>query len=236
MRGLSVVIPAYNEALRIRETVQKVYRELSPDFDLEIIVVDDGSTDSTAEAVRKEAQGNAAVRLVSYEVNRGKGYAVRQGMLAARKEIIMFMDADLSTPLEFCSKFSSALESGFSVVIGTRKTGAAKIVRRQNFVREFCGKNFTLLARVLFGLNISDFTCGFKMFRRDAAQTIFGRARINRWSFDVEIIVLAHRLVGRIKEIPVVWTNSSDTKVRLVRDILTSLIELLLIKGRILFS
>lgn len=229
---LSVVIPAWNEERRIVPSLEHalpVLARLVPRH--EIVVVDDGSSDRTLEVARAlcERHGHrfAGFRL---EHNRGKGGAVRAGMLAARGRHILFCDADQSTPMESLEAFLPLMEHGAPVVIGTRKSREARITQHQPWLRETLGKGFTLLARTLIGVQVTDFTCGFKLFRRDAARLIFERQTVEDWSFDAEILFLARALDFPIREVPVTWTNDTDTRVRLVRDTLNSLAGLLRIR------
>lgn len=228
---LSVVIPVYNEADRLRETVRDVARHvetLSPG-DVEILCCDDGSTDASA-AIVTELAAHLPVRLLRAPVNRGKGDAVRRGMLAARGEIVFFFDADLSTPLAEMQGFIDRLGAGADVVIGTRKHPEARIDRYQPWYRVQLGLAYTRLVNGLMGLRFSDYTCGFKAWRREAALAVFERSRLSGWSFDAEAVFLAARLGYQIVEIPVQWADRPDTRVRLGRAIGQSLLELLAVR------
>jgi dolichyl-phosphate beta-glucosyltransferase len=230
---LSVVIPAWNEEKRIGPSLERgveVLRRLAPRH--EIVVVDDGSADRTLETARAASARAHQFRGLVNEVNLGKGGAVRRGMLEARGDHILFCDADESTPMATLELFLPALERGDAVVIGTRKNRQAVIARHQPWLRETLGKGFTLLAQTLAGVRVTDFTCGFKVFRRDAAQEVFSRQTLSNWSFDAEILFLARHLGYEITEVPVTWTNDADTRVRLLRDTASSLQGLLRIAGR----
>lgn len=230
---LSVVIPAWNEERRIAPSLRRsveVLRRLVPAH--EIVVVDDGSSDRTLEAAREAArEAHLFTGLVNGK-NLGKGGAVRRGMLEAQGDFVLFCDADESTPMAMLEHFLPAMEAGQPVMIGTRKNRQAVIARHQPWLRETMGKGFTLLAQTLAGVRVTDFTCGFKLFRRDAAQEIFSRQTLTNWSFDAEILYLARHLGYAITEIPVTWTNDEDTRVRLLRDTAGSLKGLLHIAGR----
>jgi dolichyl-phosphate beta-glucosyltransferase len=221
---LSVVVPAYNEARRIAGplAVMHDYLRRQP-YRSEIVVVDDGSDDATFAVVRESARGwQLPVRAFRYQLNAGKGYAVKYGIAQARGARVLFTDADLSTPIEETARLLAALEAGADVVIGSRKMAGAAIEVHQPWLRENLGKAFTLLVRQLIA-NVSDVTCGFKAFRAEAAHEIFGRVRVYDWSFDAEVLLLVSRLGYRLAEVPVRWADRADSKVRLGRDVLRSL-------------
>jgi dolichyl-phosphate beta-glucosyltransferase len=232
---LSVVIPVFNEEARLRETLATVGRHLAalekahPIGGFEIVVSDDGSADRSV-AIATECAAGLPLKLVRAEQNRGKGAAVRRGMLAAQGDPILFFDADLSTPLDEIGPFLHALERGADVVIGTRKHRQATIVRPQPWHRVQLGLAYTRLTNLLLGLRVSDFTCGFKMFRAAAARRIFGLQRLDRWSFDAETLFLAHRLALRVVELPVRWADRPDSRVRVAGAIARSFLELLQIR------
>lgn len=217
---VSIVIPAYNEGARIQSTLEQVVSYLSTNFSqFEIILVDDGSTDDTAHKVALAARTEPRIRLLSFLTNRGKGFVVRQGMLAARGDAVFFTDADLSTPAEEIAKGLQGLEEGCPVVIASRRRPGSVIARRQGWPREGVGKAFSLAVRSLLSLPFLDTQCGFKCFSREAAREIFSRARIDGFVFDVEILVIARRLGYPVKEIPICWTNAPDSRVRPARHL-----------------
>jgi dolichyl-phosphate beta-glucosyltransferase len=234
-QSISVVIPAFNEGERIEFTLRELLRYLEPRFGhFEIIVVDDGSADDTAEKVKRVAAINRQIVLLSISPNRGKGFAVRQGMLRATSDVALFTDADLSTPVEEIAAALAELARGFPVVIASRRHPDSTIGCRQSRAREFIGRTFNALVRRWIGLPYKDTQCGFKCFTRSAAHEIFSRARIDRFSFDVEVLLIARALQYAIKEIPVRWTNAPGSKVRPLRDALTILGELfLLYRGKL---
>lgn len=227
LNSVSVVVPAYNEGARIELTLEKLAAHLERNFSqYEIIVIDDGSTDSTAEKVRKMTVTNGRIVLRSLPVNRGKGCAVREGMTMAKGDAVLFTDADLSTPVEAIDLALAELKRGFAVVIASRRHPNSIIARRQSWAREAIGRSFNRLVRALFSLPFKDTQCGFKCFTQAAAREIFARATIDTFSFDVEILMIAMGLGYAIKEIPVRWTNAPGSKVRPLNDAATIVREL----------
>lgn len=231
---LSIVIPAYNEEARLPPTLARVVAWIrAQDFACEVVVVDDGSADRTADAARA-ALADVAHRVLVHARNRGKGAGLRTGMCDARGEYVLMTDADLSTPIEEAARFLDAHAAGAAVVIGTRKTHGAKLLRRQSRLRERMGRVFTLLSNALVCPGVTDFTCGFKCFRADACAAIFSRLREEGWAYDAEVLYLARRLGYGVVEVPVSWSNDPSTRVRLVRDAVGSFLGLLRIRGRAL--
>lgn len=225
---LSVVIPAYNEENRIVGTIVslRAYFDSLP-LDWDLVVVDDGSSDRTSEVAEEAFGRRDGLNIVKHPSNMGKGAAVRTGMLAADGDYAVFMDADFSTPVTEFGKFLPLLEEKRPVLIGSRKMPGASVEKRQPFLREFFGRGFTSLSNLLLGTSFTDFTCGFKCFRRDAAREVFGRQLIDNWSYDAEILYLSRRMGYPVLEIPVRWQDAPNSKVRLLRDIATSFYGLL---------
>lgn len=206
--SLSVVIPAYNEEARLGPTLARVREHLTARGGAwEVIVVDDGSRDATVEVARA---GGATV--IEQGVNRGKGAAVRAGMLAARHDRVLFSDADLATPIEELAKLEARLDAGDDVAIASRALRGSDIRTRQHPMRELMGKTFNVIVRALVLGGIKDTQCGFKLFTRDAARDLFGRATVDGFAFDVEVLVLA-RGRWRVAEVPVVWHHVEESKV-----------------------
>ena len=221
---LTVVVPVYNETRRMGQRLPELLAFLhAQDYPYEIVVVDDGSTDGTPELARQMLAEEERARVLVQPRNRGKGHAVRVGMLAAEGRYVLFTDADLSTPPTELDKFWPWLEEGYDVVIGSRKMAGANIVKHQPPWRESLGKVFTWLTNHIATKDISDVTCGFKCFTHEAAQTLFGLSVIGDWSFDAEVLFLAQRFKYRIKQVPVTWHDEAGTKVRLWKDAINSL-------------
>jgi dolichyl-phosphate beta-glucosyltransferase len=190
------------------------------------VLADDGSTDGTAGIVEALAAELALpVRVLPSPTNRGKGNAVRRGMVAARGALVLMTDADLSTPIEELERLVAAIETGADVAIGSRKMAGAQIEEHQPFLREAMGRVFTWLTR-LFVVDVSDVTCGFKLFRREAAHAVFAQVTLDDWSFDAEALYLTRRLGFTMVEVPVRWRDAAGTKVRRGRDAVQSAVGL----------
>jgi len=214
--ALSVVVPALNEEDRLPRTLERIVSHLSRRREgYELVVVDDGSRDRTAELA--QAAGATVLR---NETNRGKGYAVRRGMLAARGARRLMTDADLSTPIEELDRLCARMDEGHDVVIGSRALPGSRIEVRQPWYRENMGRFFNLFVRALAVPGVTDTQCGFKLFSGAAARDVFSAARLDGFSFDVEVLFLARRKGYRIAEVPVVWRNDAATRVSLLRGFL----------------
>jgi dolichyl-phosphate beta-glucosyltransferase len=228
---ISIVIPAYNESSRIRPTLDEILRySKERGWSIEVLVVNDGSRDNTAEIIREYGRVHPQIQLVESPGNHGKGYSVRNGMLHAHGDICLFTDADLSSPISEAQKLFDAIASGADVAIGSRWLRAELQTERQPLYRQLLGRIFNLALRVILGLNFADTQCGFKAFRREAAQRIFPLQRIERWGFDPEILFLARKLGFRVKEVPVVWAHSEGTRLHPFRDGMRMFVEVLHIR------
>lgn len=225
------MIPAYNESARLGTTLEKVLAYLQVrGWDAEVIVVNDGSRDNTADIIRGFAEKDSSVRLVENPGNHGKGYSVRNGMLHARGEIVIFSDADLSSPIEESAKLLAALAAGADIAIGSRWLRAETQTQRQPFYRQILGRIFNVLLRLSLGLNFKDTQCGFKAFRQSAVQVIFPLQKIERWGFDPEILFLARKFNFKVKEVPVVWGHSGGTRIHPLVDGSRMFLEMLHIR------
>jgi dolichyl-phosphate beta-glucosyltransferase len=215
---ISVVIPAYNEEQRLPKTLQSIVRYLEKKkHEYEIIVVNDGSKDKTAAVVQTFAKKNSRVRLLNNPHNLGKGGTVRRGMLAAKKEWVLFTDADNSTSIEMLDRMQPFLKD-HDIIIGSRNVKTSDIAIKQGWFRKTAGKTFPLIVRLLLVRGIKDTQCGFKLFRRSIVKDLCSRQQLSGWAFDAELLYLAQKDELRIKEIGIVWKNDASSKLHFVRD------------------
>lgn len=208
---VSVVVPAYNEAARLGDTLERIasyFRSLPMAF--EILVVSDGSTDDTVGIARA---ADEAVHVIALAENRGKGAAVRAGVMESRGRFVLFTDADLSTPIEQWAPFRAKLDEGLDIVVGSRALPDSRIEVRQPLYRERMGRTFNWILRRVLPLRLKDTQCGFKLFEAVAAKRLFRVARIDGFAFDAEILFLATRRGYRVGELPVPWVNSVPSRV-----------------------
>jgi dolichyl-phosphate beta-glucosyltransferase len=227
----SIVIPAYNESARLGATLEKVLDYVhAQGWNAEVIVVNDGSRDTTAEIVRNFAQKDPSLHLLENPGNRGKGYSVRNGMLHARGRIVLFTDADLSSPIEEAPKLLQALDDGADIAIGSRWLRAETQTQRQSLYRQLFGRIFNLLLRLTLGLRFKDTQCGFKAFKQSAAKAIFPLQKIEGWGFDPEILFLARKLGFQVKEVSVAWGHSGGTRIHPLVDGSRMFLEMLRIR------
>jgi len=228
--AFSLVIPAYNEADRIGQTLRDALAYLETNSPgSELIAVNDGSTDATSEVIRTVFAGSSpsAVRLLEHSPNRGKGAAVREGLLAAKNPIGLFSDADLSTPIEEAPKLIEPIATGeIDAAFGSRALDRSLIGHRQPWRREQGGRVFNLIVRLATGLPYWDTQCGFKAFRLDVFRPILERAKTDGFGFDVELLYLARKANLRLREIPVRWNHCEGSKVSFFRDSLRMLREI----------
>jgi len=230
---LSVVIPAYNEEKRLGETLQKIRDHLKDqNYSWEIILVDDGSTDGTLRVAEENLKGSPNSQILTRANNLGKGCSVREGILKARGQYILFSDADLSTPIEELDKCFSWIEEGYDIAIGSRGLRDSDVRIPQSLPRRTMGKIFNLIVRALVFKGIRDTQCGFKLFRREPALELFRHSRLRGFGFDVEILYSALKKGYKIKEIPVVWRNFPPSRVALLSSSAKMLFEILKLRFR----
>ena len=234
----SIVIPAYNERLRIIATLDAVVACVRRQhWDAEVIVVNDGSTDETADLVRDFARNAPEVRLMENPSNRGKGYSVRNGLVHAQGNIVMFTDADLSAPIDEADRLFAAIEQdGADIAIGSRWLATSRQTHRQPLYRQFFGRCFNALTRMVMRLPYADTQCGFKAFTRDAAQTVFQLQTIERWGFDPEILFIARKRRFKVKEVPVSWAHDARSRISYLRDGIQMLKELAIVRWNALLG
>jgi dolichyl-phosphate beta-glucosyltransferase len=224
----SLIIPAYNEETRLKETLIKTLEYFESNYSkFEILVVDDGSTDGTCEVVR--AFNN--VKLIELGTNQGKGAAVKRGILSAVGKIRIFTDADLSTPISEIPKAIEYINKGYDIFIGSRALDHSLIKKHQPFYREMMGKIFNKFVQLFVLWGIKDTQCGFKAFTDVAAEAVFPKAVIKRFSFDVEVLFIARKLKLKIAEVPIIWYNDERTKVSAIKDSYSMFLDILKIRS-----
>jgi len=230
---LSIVIPAYNEESKIIATLESIIDFLSKkNYSYEIIVVDDGSRDNTYHITKNFAEKNKNVLVLKNQKNEGKGSAIKKGVMSAQGEYILFMDADHSTPINEIDKMLSWLESNkhYGFVFGSRYVNGAKILIKEPFLRILLGKIYHYIVKIFILRGVKDYNCGFKVFRKEVAKTLFSQLSCKDYTFDVELLLLSKLLGYRFKEIPVVWTHNIHSKVRPFIDGIKSFFGILKIK------
>lgn len=216
---LSIVIPAFNESARIEATLERVMNCVTTQqWDAEVLIVDDGSKDDTAAIVQRWMDLYPRLHLIQNPGNRGKGYSVRNGLLQSAGDVVMFTDADLSAPMEEANRLIAAINAGADVAIGSRWLDREMQTHHQPLYRQFFGRCFNAITRGVMGLPFKDTQCGFKAFRRDAAQVIFRLQRIERWGFDPEILFIARKLKYTIEEVPVTWGHDERSRMSYLKD------------------
>jgi len=231
---LSIVIPAYNESRRLPETLQRLSMFCNDlKITWEVLVVVEKSVDGTLDLAKAAAARQANFRVIDPDCHRGKGFAVRRGILEARGQTVLFMDADLSVPLDEILAVLKYLEEQpeTDIVVGSRKHAQSRILKHQSWLRERMGETFNWILRLVAGVRIKDTQCGFKAFRQPAAQAIFSRQQLDGFAFDVEVLLLAERLGFVSVELPVQWINSPLSHVRIVRDSLRMLCDAVRVRG-----
>lgn len=233
----SIVIPAYNEAARIPATLKAIIDSIRRHgWDAEVVVVNDGSRDNTAQIVTEFARSAPEIRLLENPSNCGKGYSVRHGILHALGDVVMFTDADLSSPIDEAEGLFAAIAAGADIAIGSRWLATSRQTHRQPLYRQFFGRCFNLLTRMVMNLPFADTQCGFKAFTRSAAQTVFQLQTIERWGFDPEILFIALKRGYHVKEIPVSWAHDARTRISYLRDGTQMLKELAIVRWNALLG
>ncbi len=227
---ISILIPVFNEEKRITIGLESLYRFLE-NFgeETEVIIIDDGSWDGTGKILENYA-GRFPLRVLALKQNQGKGAAIRAGIKACKGEKILFTDIDFSVPIELLEDFNNALTKEVDIVIGSREHPDSQIEVKQFWLREMAGYSFTVLTNAILQVGATDFTCGFKLFRVEAARKIFAKQLINRWTFDAETLFLAKKYEFEIKELPVIWRHSEGSKVKFPQDLIQSFFALLQIR------
>jgi len=225
--AISIVIPAYNEEAVLPDHFDNLIPLLEELFpgSWEIIVVDDGSTDRTAQVVVE--MRHQAIRLLSPGVNRGKGAALRDGVLASTGNLMLMCDADMATPPSMLRPFLAALHTDVDIVIGNRRSAESRIERKQSLPRRILGRVYNRLAIFLVGVDVADINCGFKLFRGKIARELFAYSTTAEWAIDLEILALASRRKCKIAEVPVVWRDGDKSSVRIVRDMMKTLCQMI---------
>jgi dolichyl-phosphate beta-glucosyltransferase len=233
--NLTVIIPAFNEEARIERTLHSLKDDLRRRrIDHEVIVVDDGSKDGTADIVTKSQQTWPELKLLANQVNRGKGYSVRRGALAAKGDVILFSDADQSTPFSEFDKLAERIRLGADMAIGSRRVANARIEEKQSWYRRIMGGTFQFLVRWVVVSGFSDTQCGFKAFTASAAARLFPAQTLDRFAFDVELLFLARSAGMNIAEVPVIWRDAKGGTVSPVVDSTRMLFDIFRIRIRAL--
>ncbi|MCK5451490.1 MAG: glycosyltransferase family 2 protein [Candidatus Omnitrophica bacterium] len=229
---LSIVIPAYNEAMRIENTLSGIKSFMdNKKISYEVIVVDDGSTDETSKISKKSSLAKAGcLKVLKNDNNSGKGYSVKRGVDEASGELILFSDADMSTPIDEFDNLSKMLDDGFDVVIGSRALGSSDVIIKQPFYRQTMGRIFNFVLHTLLGEKFKDTQCGFKLFTKNAAKNIFKEISIDGFAFDVEALSIARKYGYKIVEVGVKWENSNGSKVHPVLSSLEMLRDIIRVK------
>ena len=227
----SIVIPAFNESARIGRALTDVLHSIEKNgWDAEILVVNDGSTDDTAAIVEGFAAAHPIVHLIQNDGNRGKGYSVRHGMLQASGSVLMFTDADLSAPMDEAERLFAAIRNGADVAIGSRWLDRGRQTIHQPLYRQFFGRCFNAVTRMVMRLPFADTQCGFKAFTRSAAQTVFQLQRIERWGFDPEVLFIALKRGYKVQEVSVTWGHDERSRISYLKDGIKMLEELMYIR------
>lgn len=228
---VSIIFPVFNEEKRVLKNLinSHSFMELL-NIPYEIIVVDDGSRDDTAQIIKQLIKDKTAIVFFSLKKNIGKGGAIRHGIMKSKGKFLFFSDVDLSVPISYIPKFVQAIDRGYDIAIASRRKKGAVVKIKQHPIRQTLGHIFTKLSTIIFDLEVTDVTCGFKAFSSKSAKMLFSQSKINHWAFDTEILYLARKRGLRLKEIPVQWSNQKGTKVNLINDIPRTLLDLITIR------
>lgn len=232
---ITIVVAAYNEENRLIPSLLAIRDYcMNKKLEYEIIVVDDGSTDKTRAVATEQIPRIPNLNVIGYDVNRGKGYALRTGVLASKGDEVLLTDADLSTPIEELPKLSDLLHNNVcDIAIGSRALALSRILKKQPWWRQGMGKMFNKIVKTIVVDGFDDTQCGFKLFTGESARTLFREARVNRFAYDVEILALAKKHGYRVREVPIVWINSPQSKVNPVIDSMQMFFDLLKIRARL---
>lgn len=224
--NITVVIPVYNEEKVLVLTIKKVIKYLSSNFNkFEIIIVDDKSTDNTLKIIPK----NKNITIITNKTNRGKGFSVKRGILAAKYPLVLFSDSDLSTPIEELDKLIPHINK-FDFVIASRNMNESKIIIKQPIYRRIIGQIFAILVNTIVISDFKDTQCGFKLFKTNKIKRIVKLQTVERFSFDVELLYIAKKFGYKIKDVPVIWINGKESKIKLIKDCTNMLIDLFKIR------
>jgi len=230
MEKISIIIPAYNEAKRIKQTVQEILSFLKEQkMNAEVLVIDDGSKDNTAKIARQIKDPRLLV--LAYRPNQGKGFAIRTGVKNATGDILVFIDADHSISIEHMIEFLPELKE-YDIIIGSKALKSTEKVKSQKKHREFLGRCFNFLVRIITGIKFRDTQCGFKLFKKEPAKRIFSKMKVRRFSFDVEALYLAKKFNYRVKEMPIILTERETSRVSIVFDSISMLKDVIMIRIR----
>lgn len=232
---ISIIVAAYNEEKRIIPSLFAI-RDFcaAANMDYEIIVVDDGSTDDTRRVAKEKIPQIPRLNVIGYDTNMGKGHALRTGVLASKGDFVLLTDADLSTPIEELSKLLHLIHNkACDIAIGSRALALSQILKKQPWWRQSMGKFFNKIVKTLVIDEFDDTQCGFKLFSGESARTLFKEARVNRFAYDVEILALARKHGYRVREVPIVWVNSPQSKVNPLTDSVQMFFDLLKIRARV---
>jgi len=228
IKSLSIIIPAFNEEKTLKKTVFDIQQYLSKTrIQYEIIIIDDGSIDSTY-SVSKKLE-NKDIKIFKNIKNKGKGFSIKKGIRKAKKDYILFMDADNATRIIELDNFEKLIKK-YQIIFGSRALKNSKIIIHQPKLRETYGKFYNFIIRILFNIKIKDTQCGFKFFERKTAEKIFEKITSDRWCFDTEIFVIAKKNKIKYKEMPITWKNNKNSKIKFFRDIFVIPLELIKIK------